>query len=130
MRCSMCGHDSPPGSLFCLNCGNSLVQAGPPMGQQTPGMGPGLPAAPGVMACPTCRAENPVGMKFCRNCGTVLAAGPPGGLPPSPVLGGPGAAPGYGAPAGGYPPPAYPQNPQTAPGGYGAPGQGYPPPLS
>jgi pSer/pThr/pTyr-binding forkhead associated (FHA) protein len=106
MRCSTCGHDSPPGSLFCLNCGTSLG-AGP---GQTPGAAPGLP-----LSCPTCRADNPPGMKFCRNCGTVLAAAPSPGIPPSPVLGGPGA--GYPAPS-----PAYPQQ-----GGYGAPAPAYPP---
>jgi pSer/pThr/pTyr-binding forkhead associated (FHA) protein len=60
-------------------------------------------------------------MKFCRNCGTVLAAAPSPAIPPSPVLGGPGAgygqAGGYGAPA---PAPSY--APQA---GYGAPPAGY-----
>ncbi|MCE9578591.1 MAG: FHA domain-containing protein [Deltaproteobacteria bacterium] len=138
MRCSMCGHDSPPGSLFCLNCG-SQIAAAPPMGApmaapgqapyQAPMPGGGLPAS-----CPTCRAENPPGMKFCRNCGTVLATSSPG-LPPTPPMmgGGPMGPPpgGFGGPppgmAGmgggpmGQPPPGMP------PGGFGAPPPGMPP---
>ncbi len=88
MRCSMCGHDSPAGSLFCLNCG-SQIAAAPPMGApmaapyQAPVPGGGL-----LATCPTCRAENPPSMKFCRNCGTVLSTSSPG-LPPTPVMGGP-----------------------------------------
>ena len=80
MRCSMCGHDSPPGSLFCLSCGSPLQQAG---SQGTPGGGAGLPTF-----CPACRTENPPGMKFCRHCGTVLPAPAPPGLSPSPMMGG------------------------------------------
>ena len=70
MRCSVCGHESPPGSSFCLNCGSALVPA------QTPAIAAGLPAA-GVI-CPLCRGENPPGMKFCRNCGTGLGQTTPG----------------------------------------------------
>jgi hypothetical protein len=67
MRCSACGHESPVGAAFCLNCGNGLAA-------QTPAVGPGLP-----VICPTCRGENPIGMKFCRSCGSGL---PVVGLPP------------------------------------------------
>ena len=83
MRCSMCGHDSPPGSLFCLSCGSPLQPGG------TPAAAGGLPTV-----CPSCRTENPPGMKFCRHCGTVLQQAAPG-LPPSPGMG-------YGPPGGGY----------------------------
>jgi pSer/pThr/pTyr-binding forkhead associated (FHA) protein len=141
MRCAMCGHESPPGSSFCLNCGAQLQPrpappaAAPPqqMGGgypgQTPGGGPGLPQ---MAVCPACRAENPAGMKFCRNCGTVLGAlggpapGPaPGGQPmqPSPgMLAGPPG--GYGAPGGyggGSPNPGGPGGPQGLGGFGGAP---------
>jgi hypothetical protein len=68
----MCGHESPPGSAFCLNCGSSLA----PAFGQTPGPPPGLPAQCGV-----CRAENPPGMKFCRSCGSALAGGVPSQVP-------------------------------------------------
>lgn len=85
LRCSACGHQSPPGSSFCLNCGTALAAAP----AQTPGAAPGLP-----VICSSCHGENPPGMKFCRNCGTSLAQ--PGFSPgvPSP---GPFAtpAPGY-----------------------------------
>ncbi|HVK75634.1 MAG TPA: FHA domain-containing protein [Kofleriaceae bacterium] len=84
MRCSKCGHDNPPGSSFCLQCGTSLMA---PMGYpgQTPGPSGGLPAS-----CPTCRTDNPPGMRFCRNCGTVLGApAAPPGYPPPPYAGGP-----------------------------------------
>lgn len=73
MRCSVCGHESPPGSSFCLNCGSALAPA------QTPVAAAGLP---GVI-CSLCRGENPPGMKFCRNCGTALGGTTPG----SPALG-------------------------------------------
>ena len=73
MRCSVCGHESPPGSSFCLNCGSALAPA------QTPVAAAGLP---GVI-CQLCRGENPPGMKFCRNCGSALGATTPG----SPALG-------------------------------------------
>src|SRR5688572_1612205 len=88
MRCSMCGHDSPAGSLFCLNCGSQLAAG---YGAQTPAAPPGLPTAG---RCPTCGTDNPGAMKFCRNCGTVLTGAAPGAPPPGPP---PGA---YGAPAG------------------------------
>ena len=61
MRCSMCGHESPGGSSFCLNCGSSLAQTPPPHA--------GLPS---VIVCGMCRGENPPGMKFCRSCGSAL----------------------------------------------------------
>ncbi|HEX4421519.1 MAG TPA: FHA domain-containing protein [Kofleriaceae bacterium] len=68
----MCGHESPAGSSFCLNCGSSF--AGPQVfaqpSPQTPLAGPGLP---GIIVCGACRGENPPGMKFCRSCGSALA---------------------------------------------------------
>ena len=90
MRCSMCGHESPAGSSFCLNCGSSLAQAFAPT--QLPS--PGLPA---TAICAVCRGENPAGMKFCRSCGSALPQTAAG----SPAFAGarPGAAPASG-PAG------------------------------
>ncbi|MBP6628160.1 MAG: zinc ribbon domain-containing protein [Kofleriaceae bacterium] len=86
----MCGHVSPPGSAFCLNCGTQLAAAP----AQTPAGAGGLPAR-----CGTCGQENPAGMKFCRNCGGALAAFPPPTYPgPGPA--GPIAAPYAGAAAG------------------------------
>src|SRR5690348_11006877 len=67
MRCSVCGHESPPGSSFCLNCGSALA----PAIAQTPGPAAGLP-----VICPSCRGENPPGMRFCRSCGVSLATAP------------------------------------------------------
>jgi len=84
MRCSVCGHESPPGSSFCLNCGSALAQ--------TPVAGSGLP-----VICSVCRGENPIGMKFCRSCGTSLGQTTPG----SPAMAG--GAPMMGAPLGGAP---------------------------
>jgi hypothetical protein len=110
LRCSACGHQSPPGSSFCLNCGTALAAAP----AQTPGGGAGLP-----VICPACRGENPPGMKFCRNCGTALAASPayappgpmvqpPGGmLPPGPFATPSPNSPPYAAPA--------PQGPNASP---------------
>jgi len=93
----MCGHESPPGSSFCLNCGTSLAQAYAPT--QLPG--PGLPGP----VCSVCHGENPVGMKYCRNCGTALAVA--GGV------GGMAARPGAGPPVGNMPAPG----PLPLPGG-------------
>ena len=68
MRCSMCGHESPAGSSFCLNCGSSLAPAAaPPVYAQTLAQPAGLP-----VICGVCRGENPPGMKFCRACGSAL----------------------------------------------------------
>lgn len=109
MRCSMCGHESPPGSSFCLNCGSSLA-APPPA--QTPAAASGLPTG----VCPVCRTENPTHMKFCRSCGASLAAKPA----PAPAPAPPPAAPppmAYGAPgmAGMPPAGAFPTPPPAAP---------------
>ncbi len=68
MRCSMCGHESPAGSSFCLNCGSSLAPVvAPPVYAQTLAQPAGLP-----VICGVCRGENPPGMKFCRACGSAL----------------------------------------------------------
>ncbi|HEU0029512.1 MAG TPA: FHA domain-containing protein [Kofleriaceae bacterium] len=106
----MCGHESPSGSAFCLNCGSSLA----PAFAQTPQQPSGLPTICGV-----CRGENPPGMKFCRNCGSALVGGPPSAVPVPPTI----MSPGGGLP--GMPPPG----PIGGGGGY-APrgGGGMPPP--
>ena len=72
MRCSICGHESPGGSSFCLNCGSSIAQTSP------------APAGlPSIVVCTVCRGENPSGMKFCRSCGTSLAPAPAASPPSS-----------------------------------------------
>ncbi len=118
MRCNLCGHDSPPGSLFCLNCGSQIA---PPQGMvPTPAMGGGMPAG---AVCPSCRAENPPGMKFCRSCGTVLGASAPG-IPPTPMMGGGPMGPPPGMGMGGPPPGMSGMNPgpmQGPPPGMGGP---------
>ena len=106
MRCSMCGHESPAGSSFCLNCGSSLAQ--------TPPQQPGLPSA---SVCAVCHGENPPGMKFCRSCGSALA-------PTSVVLppfGGPVGRPGLTPMPLAMPAPLAPQGPH-----HGGPIQGMP----
>lgn len=115
----MCGHESPAGSSFCLNCGSSLAQAYAPTQRPAAGL-------PG-MVCGVCRGENPAGMKYCRNCGSALpqaAAGAPARAPaPGPMpasvaaLGGP--MPGMpSGPIGGF------SSPPTAGGGFGPIGGG------
>jgi pSer/pThr/pTyr-binding forkhead associated (FHA) protein len=117
----MCGHESPAGSSFCLNCGSSLAQALAPT--QLPAQG-----LPGT-TCGVCRGENPPGMKYCRNCGSALpqaAPRPPAAPMPAAVaaLGGP--MPGMlSGPIGGFP------SPPPPPGGGGAgPVGGLPPRVS
>ena len=119
MRCQMCGHESPAGSSFCLNCGSSLAPAPAPAAFiPTPTPAAGLP-----VMCTVCRGENPPGMKFCRSCGAALAA--PGTLA-GPGIGGGAQNMGYGgAPMGGAPGNPPPMNPMTPmmppPGPLGAP---------
>jgi len=132
MRCSMCGHESPAGSSFCLNCGSSLAPAAAPqVYPQTVAAPTGLP-----VICGVCRGENPPGMKFCRACGSALGqsagaipAGGAMGMGGAPMMspaGGPMLAP---AMAAGMAPTMAPQNnpvppsipphnviPSTAPG--------------
>ncbi len=92
-RCASCGRESPPGSLFCLNCGTRFSTPPPQTPEETQGGGAGLPRR-----CPSCATENPPGMNFCRNCG--LSLGPPPAAAPRPAAGpppgaAPPAAPGY-----------------------------------
>lgn len=104
----MCGHESPPGSSFCLNCGSALAVG------QTPARPQGLPAS---STCPVCRGENPPGMKFCRNCGSAL--------------GGSQVAPGMMAPAGPIASPPVAPPPMAgmpAPGQFPTPPSQFPPP--
>ncbi len=49
MNCPVCGHENPPQSRFCAQCGNALV-----------------------VTCPTCAAASSAGAGFCNNCGTKL----------------------------------------------------------
>ncbi len=120
MRCSMCGHESPAGSSFCLNCGSSLT-AGAQAFAQTPPPASGLPGICGV-----CRGENPPGMKFCRSCGAALpaaGAGSPGMPMPGPL-----AMPAPMAPVVAKPPlPAMQGMQPLHGGGYPAPPPGYGP---
>lgn len=112
MRCSICGHESPPGSVFCLNCGNALTAAAPAYGQTPPPLA-GLPNVCGV-----CHGENPPGMKFCRSCGSALSGGTPPPPQPQPQA--------YGAPQPQAPQPGYGGAPMQ--GGY--PNQGHQPPQA
>jgi hypothetical protein len=144
MRCSMCGHESPAGSSFCLNCGSSLAAPAAPQFVQTAAPLPGLPTICGV-----CHGENPPGMKFCRSCGSALAASPstlPGGGGSGPLVPPAGGAPMMPPPSGGAmgmmggggapmmappmgpPPPQYMPPPQAAPAF--SPPQHMPPPQA
>ncbi|HET7506203.1 MAG TPA: FHA domain-containing protein [Kofleriaceae bacterium] len=107
MRCSKCGHESPAGSSFCLNCGSSLA-VGPAGAQaygQTPGAASGLPA---VAVCAVCRGENPASMKFCRSCGSALPTNASMPVYAGPIAGRAGSAP---PPVGGGPMPGMPSGP-------------------
>ena len=52
MPCARCGHDNPPATRFCGQCGASLP-----------------------LSCPACRASNPISNKYCGACGSALAPG-------------------------------------------------------
>ncbi|HEU4733023.1 MAG TPA: FHA domain-containing protein [Kofleriaceae bacterium] len=107
MRCSKCGHESPAGSSFCLNCGSSLTAgaAGAQAYGQTPGAAQGLPA---VAVCAVCRGENPVNMKFCRSCGSALPTNASMPAYAGPIAGRAGSTP---AAFGGGPMPGVPSGP-------------------
>ena len=114
MRCSVCGHESPPGSSFCLNCGSALA---PAVQHRLPRRPPGCPR---TVICASCRGENPPGMKFCR----LVRYGARRRRQP--------AAPAYGAPGMGVSPAMLPQLrtgdvPRCRRSGSTAPGQGFGP---
>ena len=54
MKCRRCDHENPPGSRFCLECGQPLT-----------------------LACAACGAALPAGAKFCNACGAPIVAPPP-----------------------------------------------------
>ena len=54
MKYRRCDHENPPGSRFCLECGQPLT-----------------------LACAACGAALPAGAKFCNACGAPIAAPPP-----------------------------------------------------
>ena len=55
MQCPRCQYENPPGSNFCLGCGNRL----------------------GAM-CGACGHDLPAGSRFCNKCGTPVTGAPPG----------------------------------------------------
>jgi class 3 adenylate cyclase/tetratricopeptide (TPR) repeat protein len=62
MGCAGCGHENPPESRFCNECGGPLAAG-----------------------CTSCGGENPASAKFCNQCGASLAAAaasdPEAGIP-------------------------------------------------
>lgn len=87
-NCTTCGHDSPAGSVFCLNCGSRL--AAPAAAPVRPAYGAqGLPApadaAQSGIRCAACGTSNASTMNFCRNCGSSLKAAPAPAPAPSPT---------------------------------------------
>ncbi len=46
MTCPSCGHENPPDSRFCFECGAGMA-----------------------VQCPRCGAELPAGVRFCNQCG-------------------------------------------------------------
>ena len=61
MKCTSCGHDSPPGQKFCGECGSRLEAI-----------------------CPSCQSKNPPGQKFCGDCGAPLGGAPRPASAPAP----------------------------------------------
>jgi ribosomal protein L40E len=51
MRCSGCGHESPPDSRFCLECGTAFM-----------------------VRCTRCGADLPATARFCNHCGAPAEA--------------------------------------------------------
>jgi len=48
MKCSGCGHESPPDSRFCLECGAAFM-----------------------VRCARCGADLPARARFCNHCGAA-----------------------------------------------------------
>ena len=59
MSCAACGAASPPGSLYCLECGRALE-----------------------IACPACGVALPSSARFCNACGATLGSVPAKRTPP------------------------------------------------
>jgi pSer/pThr/pTyr-binding forkhead associated (FHA) protein len=70
VRCARCGRENDPTFSYCLDCGQSL-RAGPPVPPERP--------------CAGCGARLSPGFRFCGHCGRPVD---------TPVLEGPGSAPG------------------------------------
>jgi class 3 adenylate cyclase len=51
MKCSGCGHESPPDSRFCLECGAAFM-----------------------VRCTRCGADLPATARFCNHCGAAIEA--------------------------------------------------------
>lgn len=70
MRCSDCGHENVPGSLFCERCGNDLEE---PATAPEPDVEAVVAPADG-RACPACQHHNDARFAFCEACGARLPA--------------------------------------------------------
>lgn len=88
MECKHCGTPNPDGSMFCLNCGQTLTQqscldaeAAASAEAATPETSPVFteePAsetvdAPGAAVCPVCGTAVEDGTVFCSNCGANIS---------------------------------------------------------
>ena len=90
-QCPSCNSPTPPGAVFCDNCGFDLRIAAPapvPPTYQVSDSANGIP-------CPQCGHENILDAVFCEDCGTKLkrpatpkspaAPTPPVEAPPAPI---------------------------------------------
>jgi len=64
MKCGSCGHENPPDSIHCEECGLAL-EAQP------------LDIGSDQLICPRCGTNNPPGNDFCESCGFNLSSQPP-----------------------------------------------------
>lgn len=75
IKCPNCAAESPPGAIFCDNCGYDLRNVpqniSPPVSPTVSSS-----AAEGLI-CINCGHQNPVEAIFCENCGSKIVQQPP-----------------------------------------------------
>lgn len=72
MNCPSCGKQTPPGMLFCDNCGANLTAAAPLASPVQTQIGS---QAEGELKCAQCGVVLEPGGNFCDNCGAAVQTG-------------------------------------------------------
>jgi len=74
IKCPNCEAESPPGAIFCDNCGYDLRNA--PLNAPQPLSPTIVSAEAGGLACNNCGHLNPREAIYCENCGTKIPQQP------------------------------------------------------
>ncbi|MCA9603033.1 MAG: FHA domain-containing protein, partial [Myxococcales bacterium] len=65
MRCTGCGHENPPGGVYCQQCGVRLAASDSSASKREQSK-----------ACPRCTSMSPAEMRFCTTCGYAFEGAP------------------------------------------------------